>query len=158
LLVYVEFVDGRVSNFRLRAVVWYLLLSVLLSGGTSYAHEEPRHIEANGLTATAGASAPIVNLGISSCEELRLRTMANLYTSHSVGQQDRRLIDAKCTRIEAQGQPRLTVEYRSPYGNVVTVTLDDGAVSVAPRESMTHKAGRVVGSHVDRLDVLLNYE
>jgi hypothetical protein len=146
------------SNFRLREGVWYLLLSVLLSGGTSYAHEVPRHIEANGLTATARASATIVNLGISSCEELRSHTTANLYVSRSVGQQDRRMINAKCTSIEAQGQPRLTVEYRSSTGNVVTVTLDDGAVSVTPRESVAHKAGGVVGSHVDRLDVLLNYE
>ena len=50
------------------------------------------------------------------------------------------------------------IEYRDSGGNIVTVTLDDGAVLVTPRQLVSRKAHVAGIPDVDRLNVLLNHE
>ena len=87
-----------------------------------------------------------------------MRTTASLHALGSAKLPNSRQIDATCKRIEAKGRPRLMIEYRDSGGNIVTVTLDDGAVLVTPRQLVSRKAHVAGIPDVDRLNVLLNHE
>lgn len=142
------------NNHCLSVIVASLLISVLPSEVALGADVK---MPAVATTTRASASATVIDTHVRSCDELLLRTTTSLYTPGSIESNDRRWIDASCRRPEGQGRARLTVEYRDSNGSTVTVTLDDGSVSISP-PAPGSQAEKSAAGGAKVLDVLLNYD
>ncbi len=148
------------KNRGLNLVVLYILISVLPSGAASGADHNILLRVPTGAAlagAGAGASATIINPETQSCDELRLRTRSSYYIRGSVESRDRRPIDTRCIGVEGQTAAQLVVQYRDSNGSTVTVTLDDGSVSISPH-TPDSLADRGAADGVHMVDVLLNYD
>ena len=115
------------------------------------------HVRSGAASAGANASATIISTEIQTCDELRLRTRSSYYKRDPVESRDRRPIGTRCIRAEGQAATQLVSQYRDSNGSTVTITLDDGSVSVSPHAPDSRaERGAADGVHV--FDVMLSYD
>jgi len=147
-----------VKNNQLGVIVIYLIMSVFPSGAAfGIDHKSPIRMWPGAASASTNASAKIINTENPSCEDLRLRTQSSVYTWGHAESRDRRRIDTRCKRAEGQSNTRLVVEYRESNGSTVTISLDDGSVSISPpRHGSVSEQGAADGIHV--VNILLHYD